>query len=326
MSESIIDSLFEEIKEGYNAPTNNGGGLFKDILRFQKGNDYVVRLLPNIKKPKESKLQIDFHGWQSKSTGKYVEFMDPSMVDLPNPIKAYSYDLTDKMRELKLDKSDPRMIRARSIWTKKNWLFNCYVVDDPVNPENNGTVKILRVGPQIFEGVIDEAISGDRKDDFGIHRVFNPEATGCNLKIRAVDTGKPGKFSKDYSKSYFMTPSEITGVSGNNDKIKDILEQCFDLSTIFPIKSYDELKEALQTHFIGDDDMLNSTVSSAEPMGEPMGEVSAPVTEASEDTSMDSVGALIDEVNDDPAPTETSSAPAADSSGNIDIDNILEGL
>lgn len=247
---SGIDDLFESINESFNAPATQSSRGFGDILRFEKGKNYIVRLLPFVEDPKKTFFPFKYHGWVSKSTGQYVEFTDPSIVGKPNPIKKYSFDLSAKYRELKLDKEDPRMKRARGLWTRDAWLINCYVVDDPSNPENNGTVKVLRVGKQLHEDVIYEAWKGERKDEFGM-KIFDLSPKGCNLKIICADNG--GGY-KDYKKSYFMNPSEIEEIGSDKDKIKEVWDDCFDLTTVYPIKEYDELKDALELHFIGNVD------------------------------------------------------------------------
>lgn len=45
---------------------------------------------------------------------------------------------------------------------KESWYYNVYVVNDPVNPENNGKVKILQAGRQL-QNIIEEACSDDPK-------------------------------------------------------------------------------------------------------------------------------------------------------------------
>jgi hypothetical protein len=259
-----IDSLLEDINEAFETPATQSNANFGNILRFEKGKDYIVRLLPYVEDAKKTIFPFKYHGWASKSTGNYIEFTDPSIVGKPNPIKKYSFELSAKLRERKLDKDHPDMINARNLWTKDAWLFNCYVVDDPSNPENNGTVKILRVGKQIHDDVIYEAWKGDRKDEFGL-RIFDLSPKGCNLKIRCTDNG--GGY-KDYKKSYFMSPSEIEEIGTDSDKIKEIWSQCYDLTEVYPIKEYEDLKKALNVHFIGNDEESFNSIDDDEDFSE----------------------------------------------------------
>jgi hypothetical protein len=247
-NELDIESLCQGIANSFSKANKKGGGIYKDILKFEKGKDYIVRLLPYRPAPEKTIHHYTYRGWKSKSTGKYVEFVDPPATEV-NPIQVYSSKLTDELRPLKLDKDDPRMKNARNLWNNDAWLMNCYVISDPSNPDNEGEVKILKMGKQIWD-IVHEHYEGDRKDEFGF-KIVNPTAAGCNFKIRAVDNG--GGYAK-YDKSYFMTPSTIEGVSDNPDALNEILDACFDLETVFPVKSTEELEDAIKVHFLGESD------------------------------------------------------------------------
>jgi hypothetical protein len=237
--------MFQKISGSFQKANKQGGGIYNDILRFEKGKDYIVRLLPYRENLDNTIHSYSYRGFVSKSTGKYVEAIDPT--DTPNPIAAYSTTLTNQLRPLKLDKEDPRMVDARKLWAKRSWLINCYVISDPTNPDNEGTVKILKMGAQLHD-IVDEHIEGERAEEFG-WRCFDPSANGCNFKIKVVDNG--GGYPK-YDKSYFMSPSEIDGVTGNDERIEEIFDSCFDLTTIFPVKTEEELQDFLDTHFKGE--------------------------------------------------------------------------
>ena len=241
-----VENMFQQISGSFDKANKSGGNsIYNDILKFEMDKDYIIRLLPYREDLEDGTVHAyTYRGWKSKSTGKYVEVLDPPS-DVVNPIQAHSSTLTNQLRPLKLDKEDPRMVDARKLWSKKAWLLNCYVISDPTNPDNEGTVKILKVGKQLWD-IIDTHVHGERKDEFG-WKCFDPTANGCSLKIKALDNGS-GKFS-EYTKSYFMSPSEIDGVSDNEERIEEIFDACFDLKTVFPIKTEDEIQEILDIHF-----------------------------------------------------------------------------
>ena len=64
----------------------------------------------------------------------------------------------------------------------EKWLVNVYVVNDPVNPENNGKVKILRYGKQIHNIIMD-AIEGEDAADLG-PRIFDLGLTVLTLELK----------------------------------------------------------------------------------------------------------------------------------------------
>ena len=131
--------------------------------------------------------------------------------------------------------------KASKLIRRENWLANIYVVNDPANPDNNGKVKLLRFGKQINK-IITEAITGDDADEFGA-RVFDLSKKGCSLKIKVE---RQGDFPT-YVSSRFASPTSIDDMT--DSKIEDLLSNVSDLETVFPCKSYDELKAVLNEHF-----------------------------------------------------------------------------
>lgn len=246
---SDIYNMFDALQASFEKKANTGGGQYKDILRLEKGKVYDVRLFPyrtevDGEKELNTTFEFTYHGWKSYSTGKYVEYLNPQMIGEPNPIAKFSYAQGDELKKLNLDTKDPRMIKARKIWKQYAWLINAVVVNDPVNPENNGTVKILRVGKQIHD-IIQNHFTGMRKDEFGA-KVFDLSPKGCNLRIVVGDNGAG---FKNYKESYFMSSSDI-GISGQ-DEIDDYWDnRAFNLSEVYTFKSYEELKEAIDVHFL----------------------------------------------------------------------------
>ena len=128
-------------------------------------------------------------------------------------------------------------------------MVNVYVVSDPKNPENNGTIKVLRYGRQLNK-IIESAISGDDAAEYGA-KIFDLSENGCNLRIKAeLVSDKPGapKYPT-YTASKFLSPSAIEGL--DEDKINSTYNNIYDLQTFLDHKSAEELKEVINVHFYG---------------------------------------------------------------------------
>jgi hypothetical protein len=83
-------SMFDAIKESLSSKKEGGGnGLYKEILKFEAGKTYLVRLVPNQHAPKESIFHYYNHGWNSNATGKYVTNLCPTTFGEDCPIDAY---------------------------------------------------------------------------------------------------------------------------------------------------------------------------------------------------------------------------------------------
>jgi hypothetical protein len=209
--------------------------------------------------------------------------VSPTTFGERDPISEYRYKIyktgTDQEKE-----------KSRSIIRSEKWLVNAYIVDDPVNPDNNGKVKIVRFGKQLHKIIMD-AISGEDSDQFG-SRVFDLSDNGCNLRIRIDDQGG----FPTYVASKFIMPSSIPGIDPDS-----IYSETSDLTTVFNIKSYDELQSALNEHF----HLTTETPGTSTPQpvqdtstettetvvktttSQPVAEASTPVESSSPDSALD---------------------------------------
>ena len=242
-----IKSLFESIKTEM---TKDGGNSNRSqFLRTEVGNTYTVRLLPNIKDPSKTFFHYYTHGWTSFATGQYINQISPQTWGERDPIGETRYRIT---KTGTLEEKE----KAKSILRRENWLVNVYVINDPVNPDNNGTIKLLRFGRQLHK-VVMEAMQGDDADELG-PRIFDLSKNGVDFRIKVE---KQGDFPT-YVSSKFGMPKAVEGV--DTKKATELYEAMTDLETVFTVKSYDELKELLNEHFfcISTDESANTQQTS----------------------------------------------------------------
>jgi hypothetical protein len=227
-------NLFESIKDALNkkAPTESN---FKDFMKMETGKTYVLRLLPNIEAPDRTFFHYYHHMWKSVVSNNMISFLCPTTYGEKCPIEEYRSRIYRTKNETEIDKTRP-------IKRNESWLANVYVVKDPTNPDNEGKVKILRYGKQLNK-IITDAISGDESDEFGA-KVFDLSENGCSFKIK-VEQNEGGY--PTYVSSKFMSPSKLDGI----DDIDEIYTQIKDLDKIFNHKTYAEIKELLDFHFLG---------------------------------------------------------------------------
>lgn len=228
------NNLFESIKDALNkkAPVESN---FKDFLKMETGKTYVVRLIPNLEAPERTFFHYYHHMWKSVVTNNVISFLCPTTYGEKCPIEEYRSKIYRSKDESEIDKTRP-------VKRNESWLANVYVVKDPTNPENEGKVKILRYGKQLSK-IITDAISGDDSDEFGA-KIFDLSESGCNFKIK-VEQNEGGY--PTYVSSKFMTPSKLEGISNPDD----LYTQVKDLDKIFNHKTYEEITELLNFHFLG---------------------------------------------------------------------------
>lgn len=307
MKPTFNTNMFESIKSALeNAKSKSGGAKYKEILKLEAPATYVVRLLPNVKDPKETFLHYYHHGWNSISTGQYVNVVSPSTWGERCPVSELFFKILR-------DGSDEEKARAKAnISRKENWLVNVYVVNDPKNPENNGTIKVLRYGRQLNK-IIEAAISGDDAEEFGA-KIFDLSPNGCNLRIKAeLVSDKPGapKYPT-YTASKFLSPSEVEGLEEN--KIAEIYESIHDLNELIEHKTAAEISTFIDTHYFGNkpEESVEPSASNNEeedvPYDTPAAQLSKPVHTGLESVSKpvspantendDKVKAILDGLDD----------------------------
>jgi len=226
MFQSIKDALVKNEGEGSNATYN-------EIMKTSPGNTYTIRLLPFAKDPKNTFFHYYNHGWPSFATGQYVQTLSPMTFGERDPIAE------ERFKILRTGTEDDKE-KVKAIKRIEKYLVNVYVVDDSQNPDNNGKVKILRYGKQLHK-IIMEAIEGEDSEEFG-PRIFDLGSTGVNFKVKCENQGE----FPTYVSSRFTSAGKL---ALSEDEQKKIYDSTFDLTKVFTLKSYDELKQMLDEHY-----------------------------------------------------------------------------
>lgn len=237
MSTKYNTNLFDSLKEAINSKTNMDSS-FKDFLKMESGKTYVVRLVPNVENINNSWFAYSQHIWKSNVSGKTISVLCPNTYKQKCPICEYRSKIWATKDQTLIDQIKP-------LKKSDKWLYNAYVISDPTNPDNQGKLKILNAGSQL-EKIIESARFGDDMEEFG-HRIFDLSPNGCNLQIK-VETNEGGY--PNYTSSRFKSPSKIEGLD-SDEKINAIYDSITQLDTIFKRKTYEEIKNLLDVHFLG---------------------------------------------------------------------------
>ena len=239
--------MFESIKSALeSAKTKQGSGVnYKNLLSIAQPGTYLVRLLPNIKNPAETFLHYFHHGWNSIETGQYGGVVSPSTWGDRCIVSELYFKIIRNAAS-----SPEEVARAKELLKRKeNWYAKIYVINDPINSENNGQVKALRFGKQL-DKIITAAISGDDASEFGA-KIFDLSEKGCTLRIKCESVSdKPGapKYPT-YTASKFLSPSGIDGMTPA--KIEEIYADPLDLQAFIEHKTADEIKKFIDVHYFG---------------------------------------------------------------------------
>jgi len=242
MSKTKTSSLFDEIKASLSKKTESN---YKDILKFEAGKTYQVRLVPNVTTPAKTIFHYYHHSWKSFTTNQFITALCPTTFGESCPIDSYV------MRTYRNGTPEEKA-KLNAVSRKENWLVNVYVISDPTNPENEGKVKVLRYGKELAK-VIEAAISGDDADEFGVENVFSVDK-GSTLRIkcepRTETRGGGGRAGMmiTYVSSRFLAPSKLDGIDA--EKLKEIHGSILDLEQYNQPKSQAELQKMLDEHYL----------------------------------------------------------------------------
>lgn len=253
MAKKFDATAFSRIKDALNKNTGSGGQ-FENIMKFPEGHTYTLRLLPIMEEGKEPLFHHWVNSWTSKSTGLFVSALSLKTFGERDPISDLRWKLFKQWKDANPNAENKDY--AGEIAEKEQWLINVYVIDDPKKPENNGTVKILRMGPQLKE-IIDRSTEGEKAEELGLGwEIFDPTA-GHDFKIVAE---KQGTFTT-FKESYF-TPKSKTVLT--DDDLEEIYENVHDLNAVYNVKTADELTTMLNEHFFCGEETTPETKKSPE--------------------------------------------------------------
>jgi hypothetical protein len=240
MSKPKFDkSMFSKIKDVLDKTKGGGNSQYENILKFKAGHTYVLRLLPLTEEGKDPLFHYYVHQWTSPVTGKFASALSLQTFGERDPIAEYRWKQFKAWKDANPTTENKEY--KGNINQKEQWLINVLVVDNPENPEMNGEVKILRMGPQL-KAIIDDATEGEKSEEFGWD-VFDPTA-GYDFKIVAKQKGDYTSFETSFFTS--KTKKKI-----DEDEIEEIYEKLHDLTAVETVRTYDELKDILEEHFGG---------------------------------------------------------------------------
>lgn len=272
-------SLFESIKDSLNKKQQTSDSGFKDFLKLEKDNTYVVRLLPNVENFEKTFLHYYSHVWKSNKDGSLVNVFCPNSYGERCPVDEYRSKVWKSGSEEEKESIKP-------LKRNENWLVNVFVIKDPTNPENQGKVKILRYGKQL-DKIIMNAIQGDESEEFG-PRIFDLSENGCNLKIK-VESNEGGYAT--YVASRFQSPTEISDLE-NPDSIYESIKN---LEDIFKQQSYEDIQNTLDTHWLNKTPSVKNQTKTVDPDEDDV-EVNVKVDTSSKSTTEEDLEALLNDL------------------------------
>ena len=207
------------------------------------GNGYaVLRFLPA---REEEDLVVPFvsvydHGFQGPSGKWYIE-NSLTTIGKDDPVSELNQKLWNS--GLESDKETARKQKRRL-----HYITNVLVIKDPAAPQNEGQVKLYRIGAKIYTKIKDAMAAPAFEDEKQIIPFDFWEGANFKLKIRKVEG------YTNYDTSSFDDPSAL--FDGDEKKIEEVYNKLYSLKQFidpegkdingYPLfKPYADLKEKL---------------------------------------------------------------------------------
>lgn len=254
-----LDDVFKKMNAAPAYTSNSNSNTDERILKFAIGNNYQLRILPYLPDPSKTFQRIVSYTWWDDAK-KMHRVISPASFGGRCPIMQYYMEFKQNNPKNLLDELN------RKLQYRQYWLFNAYVVNDPVNPSNNGQVKVVKASKELWK-VIDAAKNGQLDDKFNqIYSRLNRGLVsvgrmmidlgddGVNLEVK-VTPNKIGKkrdgsdnIIPDYGTSEFQTISNPLQLS-DREKM-DIYNRAYNLAEIETVLSEAQIAQEFQTTFL----------------------------------------------------------------------------
>lgn len=265
------NNLFEGIKESgrqIKKEASNKTSTYSRILSFEKPEDptvtnkYMLRFLPYVKEGKEG-LKKTFwyyekYYWKRNENDFkpfFVNVLSPKTFGKRCPISEYTYNIRIKGNDW--EKEDLKRRLNRSVGR----YCNVYVVHDSVNPENDGRVMVVSLNQTLWKKV-DEALQGNLDDAWSaLMTDANPKGEEVRVNVGSMITDltengvnfevcvkNRGGFP-EYGSSEF-TRRDARSLKLSDERQKEILDSCIDVTTLEKELSYDEVMQIFRKEYL----------------------------------------------------------------------------
>ena len=205
-------------------------------LRFWKptvdkaGNGFAtIRFLPAPASEDVPWVQVFNHSFQGPG-GWYIE-NSLTTLNKKDPVSEHNSILWNSG-------SDANKDIARKQKRKLQYIANIYIVKDPANPDNDGTVKLFKFGKKIFDK-LNDLMNPEFEDETAIDPF--DFWTGANFKLKAKSVAG----YRNYDSSEFASQGALLN---DDDAMEAIWKKEYSLCEFIAsdqFKSYDELKKRL---------------------------------------------------------------------------------
>lgn len=227
---SLTERLVKEVEKMNTASGADDDRFWKPSLGKGDTGSAVIRFLPAPEGEDLPWVKMYSHAFQGPTGLWYIENSRTTIGD-KDPVGEYNRKLWASGSE-----ADKEVVRKQK--RKLSYYSNIYVIKDPVNPENEGKVKLFKYGKKIFDKIM-----GAMQPEFDDEDPINPFDLWSGANFRLKITKKDGYWN--YDKSEFALPEPLMD---DDDAMEAIWKKEYSLATFTStdqFKPYEQLQKRL---------------------------------------------------------------------------------
>lgn len=248
--EEDIDSLFEEIETSDVQRTKEAmaQGRNPAFLQLKKKQTVRVVMLPYKPNPKNTFVTYEKLGFFNKSENTYVELgLSPRSKGIRrDPVSTLQWETYNAAKKAGDENAQKR---SYDLLPKREEMVNVLILEDSDNPDNVGTVKVLKYGAalnsdgqpiSVIYSKIRDGVFGAKKEKIGKRAFLTTKFP--EVRPLVISVKEKGGFN-DYSDTSFDDAEEHNFTT---EEIEEFYSQCYDLEQFVPeLKSNEELQQLL---------------------------------------------------------------------------------
>lgn len=249
MSSNYLDMLNKlKFNSSTDKPAKQSAGDPNILVTYQqqfadKNPEYEirVRLMFDMQRGDPNPINRKWHQFKSAKDGSWIS------ADCPAgrcPICNATYTVWQSG-----DAFGQNTLKEERFMAQTTAYLNCYVVSNPVAPEQNGTIKIIKLNKPILE-VFKRATSGRDARRFG-NNIFRLDSEGNTLVICVKDVrGQGNRRYPNFTETYFADAEDCKDDVANltAEAIEGLYQKTFNLAEYFKRLTVEEAKKIYEEH------------------------------------------------------------------------------
>jgi hypothetical protein len=233
-----IEDLQAKASKGTTKYESDDDRFWKPTADKSGNGSAVLRFLPAPAGEDDDWVSLYQHAFKNKKTDKWYIENSRTTIGEKDPVSELNSRLWATGTKANKDLASEQK-------RKLKYIANVYIVSDPRHPENNGTVRLFRFGPTIFD-FIKTALRPVFEDEVAFDPFDLFEGANFNLRFQVGENKQ-----RTYAPSKWGTPEPLSEDEAELERIWSSAHKLQPFVAPDQFKPYDVLKERLELVLMG---------------------------------------------------------------------------